>query len=83
MTTVSTLPHVNEAAARLLHYIAQYKEQHGYAPCFREIATDLGYSSKSVVSYHLRLLEEEGYLTRTPAVSRSLQLTEKGQRHAQ
>lgn len=45
---------------RVLYYIHEYNKAHPYCPDIREIATDCGISSTSVVNYYLDQLEEVG-----------------------
>lgn len=44
----------------------------GYAPSTREIADELGLRSTSTVSRHLKALEDKGFLRRSAAVSRPI-----------
>ena len=60
----------------ILDFVETFRRRHGYPPTFREIASALGISSTSVVSYHLRILEEKGLLERAPGLSRGLRLAE-------
>jgi len=55
-------------------------EQKGYAPTMGEIQTALGLSSKSVVDYHLKVLEKEGIITREPDIARGIQVSGVGKR---
>ncbi len=58
----------------ILNYIEDYHHEHGWMPSIREIASALSLPAPSSVSYHLRYLEQLGYLTRQPGRSRCLML---------
>jgi len=45
----------------ILTYLANYSEEHGYAPSFEEIATQFNYNSLATVHEHLTNLERKGY----------------------
>ena len=60
---------------RIIEFLNEYIRENGYPPSIREIGADAGISSTSVVSYNLRRLEEEGYISRDREVSRGLKLT--------
>ncbi len=62
---------------RILEFLVRYQEEHGRPPSIREICTEVGISSTSVVNYDLNQLEQGGYLVRDERVSRGVRLTEK------
>jgi len=59
---------------RILLFIGEFRQQHGYPPTIREIGSALGISSTSVVNYNLNILEREGHIRRDREVSRGLRL---------
>jgi SOS-response transcriptional repressor LexA len=59
--------------SRMLDFIAEHVEDHGYPPSVREIGKHVD-RSPQVVLIHLDRLESEGYLTRAPGIPRSLRL---------
>jgi repressor LexA len=65
---------------RIVEFIRNFMEQKGYAPTMGEIQTALGLSSKSVVDYHLKVLEKEGIITREPDIARGIQVSGVGKR---
>ncbi len=65
---------------RIVEFIRNFMEQKGYAPTMDEIQTALGLSSKSVVDYHLKVLEKEGIITREPDIARGIQVSGVGKR---
>ncbi len=65
---------------RILEFIRNFVEEKGYAPTQGEIQKALGISSGSVVDYHLKVLEEEGVITREREVARGIQVSGIGKR---
>lgn len=59
---------------RILEFVNDYVAENGYPPSIREIGAAVGISSTSVVSYHLRRLEEKGCIGRDREVSRGLKV---------
>ena len=59
---------------KMLVFIRQFIERHGYPPTIREIGKAVGASSTSVVNYNLDRLADRGYIERVPEVSRGLRL---------
>jgi len=59
---------------RILEFIRNFVEEKGYAPTQGEIQKALDMSSRSVVDYHLKALEEEGLITREPEVARGIEV---------
>jgi repressor LexA len=65
---------------RIVEFLRNFVEQKGYAPTLGEIQAALGISSKSVVNYHLKALQEEGIITREPDIARGIQVSGVGRR---
>ncbi|NLF00474.1 MAG: repressor LexA [Anaerolineales bacterium] len=65
---------LSERQRRILEFLGGYIEENGYPPSIREIGAAVGITSTSVVSYHLRRMEESGYISRDREVSRGLKL---------
>ena len=59
---------------RMLDFIRQFRSEHSYPPSIREIQKACEISSTSVVDYNLHILQREGYIRRSPDVSRGLEL---------
>ena len=59
---------------QILEFIVQFTAEHDYPPTIREIGTNVGISSTSVVNYNLNKLEGMELLTREREVSRGLSL---------
>ncbi|MFN8525516.1 MAG: transcriptional repressor LexA [Chloroflexota bacterium] len=71
------MPKLSERQRRILDFVGQYSDEHGYPPSIREIGQAAGISSTSVVDYNLRALERDGYIKRDREVSRGLGLTSR------
>jgi repressor LexA len=67
---------LSERQERILAFIRQFGDEHGYPPTIREIGRAVGISSTSVVKYNLERLEEKGKLERSDEISRGLRLKE-------
>lgn len=62
---------------RILNAAKEYWRRHGYAPSLEDIKVMAKASSRSVVNYHLDILEREGRIERGPARIRSLRVVEE------
>src|ERR687894_437337 len=51
---------------RILEFIRDWVERHGYPPSVREIGEAVGLVSPSSVAYQLKELEKKGFLRRDP-----------------
>ena len=60
---------------RIFAFINEFMVENPFPPTIRDIAHSCGISSTSVVDYNLRILEREGYISRTADVSRGIRLT--------
>jgi repressor LexA len=60
--------------ASILHTLGDHIQRQGRPPTYREIGEALG-MALAVVSYHVGVLEELGYVKRRAGVARGLQLT--------
>ncbi|MEV0732177.1 transcriptional repressor LexA [Polymorphospora sp. NPDC050346] len=58
------LPGLSPRQQQILAVIRQWVERHGYPPTVREIGAAVGLGSPSSVAYHLKVLEERGFLRR-------------------
>lgn len=67
---------------RILAFLAEFIDEKGYPPSYRQIAQSCQISSTSVVDYNLDVLEREGYLRRDREISRGMELTEHNQRRS-
>jgi repressor LexA len=58
-------------------FIADFIEEHGYSPTFREIASGLNYKSLATVATHVNNLANGGWIVKTDKVGRSKTKTSK------
>ncbi len=63
----STLPPRQQ---QILVAVRDWAVAHGFAPSTRQLADEIGVRSTSTVSKHLKALEDKGFLRRSAAVSR-------------
>jgi uncharacterized Zn finger protein (UPF0148 family) len=70
--------HSNHSARseKVMKYLRDYTTAHGYPPTLREIMVEVGLSTTSAVSYHLRQLENIGRIKRSPRASRAIRILE-------
>lgn len=59
---------------KVLAFLYDYIDKHGYAPSIREICAGVGLRSTSTVWFHLDTLESQGLIRRTPGLPRALVL---------
>ena len=59
---------------RVMSFILSYREENGFPPTVREIATALGYRSPNNVRQHLRLIEQKGFLRLLPGKARGIEI---------
>ncbi|MCE5334968.1 MAG: transcriptional repressor LexA, partial [Desulfobacteraceae bacterium] len=50
------------AQERVYRFVRDYIDEHGYAPSYEEIRSNLGFQSLNAVFKHLKQIEERGYL---------------------
>ena len=65
---------LSDRQKRIMEFIRSYLREHGYPPAIREIQQACNISSTSVVDYNLHILQREGFLRRSPEVSRGIEL---------
>ncbi len=59
---------------RILDYLRNFIEEHGYSPSFEEICHAFGYTSLATVHEHLTNLEAKGYIRKSYRGSRSIEV---------
>ena len=62
---------------KILDFIIEFSDRHGYTPTYDEIKTGCGITSVSSVQHHIGVLEQEGKILRNPKISRGLQLAKR------
>jgi repressor LexA len=65
---------LGERPVKILQFLAEYQEKHGYSPSIREIGKHIGVDSTSLVDYYLDQLSEKGFIERDNRVSRSIRV---------
>jgi repressor LexA len=66
---------LSDRQKRIVEYIARYSNENSRPPTIREIGSEVGISSTSVVNYNLKVLERAGLLSRSKDISRGLRLS--------
>ena len=69
-------PALSEQEYRMLGFIAVWRQEHSYGPSVRDLQRVGGYSSLSVVHYHLAALERKGMIKRDPGIARSISIVQ-------
>jgi repressor LexA len=69
---------LNTRQQEILDFVREYHLDRSYMPSVREIQAACEISSTSVVDYNLRILEREGFVRRSPDISRGLELVGVG-----
>ena len=67
-----------DTGAAILTWIRAYVHRHGYPPTVREICGALGLKSTATVHYHLRRLEEQGFIETEPGKKRAIRPVGEG-----
>jgi repressor LexA len=65
---------LGERPMKILDFLSEYQEKHGYSPSIREIGKQIGVDSTSLVDYYLNQLAEKGHIERDNRVSRSIRI---------
>ena len=65
---------LGERHIRIMKFLTDFQEQHGYSPSIREIGKHIGVDSTSLVDYYLDQLCQEGHIERDKRVSRSIRV---------
>lgn len=70
---------LGERHRKIMVFLSNFQEQHGYSPSIREIGRYIGVESTSLVDYYLEQLCQEGYIERDKRVSRSIRIVSQGE----
>ena len=68
---------LSDRQSKMLEFIRGFLKDHPYPPSVREIQLGCAISSTSVVDYNLHILRREGYIKRSPDISRGIELLEQ------
>lgn len=67
----------NDTGRRILEYLTDYIDTHGYGPTVREIAEAAGLRSTATVHYHLRRLAQAGRIVLETGRKRAVSLPDR------
>lgn len=70
-------PGLNVTRQKVMDYIRDFFDEHGYAPTVRDIQKGCELSSTAVVQHHLKVLEGDHQIERDSKVFRSIQLPDR------
>ena len=59
---------------QIYDYIVSYTQDNGYPPSVREIGATMSLKSPSTAHFHLKVLEERGYISRTQGKTRAISI---------
>ena len=68
---------LSEKQLLIINFIENYCNENGISPTIEDVRVGCKLSSKSVVSYNLNILEENGYLDRKKGMARSITSTKE------
>ncbi len=75
---MSPAEQLTQRRRQIVDFIARTIDEHGYPPTVREIGAAIGLKSSSSVHYHLRVLAEEGFISRDGSLTRALRVADGG-----
>src|SRR5688572_18126493 len=70
--------HLSDKQEAMLAFIEGFVDRNGYPPTYEEIKQGLNISTKSLVDYHLDVLENAACITRVPNTPRGIRLKNEG-----
>ena len=73
---------LSEKQLLIINYIENYVNENGISPTIEDVRIGCKLSSKSVVSYNLNILEENGYLDRKRGMARSITSTKEVEKNS-
>lgn len=65
---------ISQRRQQILSFIREFIDRKGYPPTVRDILHSCHISSPAVVQHHLKVLENEGHISREPGIRRSITL---------
>ncbi len=68
---------ISQRRQEILTFIREFIGRKGYPPTVRDILYSCHISSPAVVQHHLKVLENQGYISHDPGIRRSIILTER------
>lgn len=70
---------ISNKQKEMLAFIEEFVVRNGYPPTYEEIRTGLEISSKSLVNYHLEVLENAALIARSPNTPRGIRLVNESE----
>lgn len=71
---MASTPVLYSRERRILEFITQFIQRHGFAPTLAEIAEGIGVNAVSTVHEHIQKLELKGFIKKTPGFERGLEV---------
>lgn len=68
---------ISQRRQQILTFIREFIDRKGYPPTVRDILHSCHISSPAVVQHHLKVLENQGYISHEPGIRRSITLTHR------
>ncbi len=63
---------LTEKQLMVLRFLTEYYGVHGYPPSVRDLCTELGFKSPNTAHFHLKALQEKGYIRIAPGRNRGI-----------
>ncbi len=76
----ATTKYLTARQKEVLASIVSFQDRNGYPPTVRELGAAVGISSPNGVVMHLKKLEREGVIRRSPNSSRGIEVLTQGKR---
>ena len=77
MNKASTHENGEGSRREIMDFLRQFISEHGYSPSIREIVGGTGILSTSTVSFHLIKLQEQGKISFTPTLPRTVRVLDQ------
>src|SRR5699024_3833588 len=71
---VESMDVLTKRQADILQAIKEFMAKNGYPPTVREIGSQVGLSSPATIQFHLTQLEQKGYIKKSNAKNRTIEL---------
>ena len=68
---------ISQRRQQILRFIREFIDRKGYPPTVRDILHSCNISSPAVVQHHLKVLENQGHISREPGIRRSITLADR------
>lgn len=73
------VPYGPDQRRRIMLELQEWVDAKGYPPTVRELCAAVGWptTSTSLMAFHLKVLEEQGHVQRTPNIARGLRILDR------